>query len=61
MIVFLNEICEGQVYVILVWVRVLSCALQLLDGLGADLEVLLYKRGADDCIYTKEKTKTLLV
>lgn len=42
MIVFLNELCERQVHVILVWVRVLRCALQVLDGLGADLEVLLY-------------------
>ncbi len=38
---------------ILVWVRVLRCALQVLDGLGADLEVLLYWRETDDCIYAK--------
>lgn len=53
MIVFLDELREGQVDMILVWVRVLRCALQVLDGLGADLEVLLCYRETDDFIYTK--------
>lgn len=41
MTVLLNEICEWQVHMILVWVRVLHSSLQVIDGLGADLEVLL--------------------
>ena len=40
--VLVDELCEGQVHVKLVRVRVLSCTLQRLDGLCADLVVLLH-------------------
>lgn len=43
--VFLDEPREREVDVILVGVRVLRGALQFLDGLGADLVVLLWERG----------------
>lgn len=42
-IVFLNELCERYINVKLVWVRVLCCTFQLLNGLRANLEVLLKK------------------
>lgn len=41
-VVFLNELCQWEVDMILVWVRVFRSSLQVLDGLGADLEVLLH-------------------
>ena len=42
MIVFLNEVGEAQINMVFVRIRVLRCALEGIDGLGTDLEVLLH-------------------
>lgn len=45
MTVFLDEMCERDVNMELVWVRVFPIDLQLVDCLAADLEVLLLGEG----------------